>query len=91
MLFKSQPVALAVQLLIWTKMPHRSRVFKTRILQNKNRVSETRFSKKKPFYTHRYRVLETRYFFKICIELESYKLEFYWEKFYKAHAVHKIS
>ena len=35
------------------------------------------------FYTNRYQVLETRYLIKICIELESYKLEFCWGKFYK--------
>ena len=44
MLFKSQRVALVD---LDLKLPHRSQVFKTGFVQNKNRVLETQFSREK--------------------------------------------
>ena len=49
----------------------------------RSRVFKTRFLHNKN------RVLETRNIFKICIELESYRLEFHWKKFYNAHQSNK--
>ena len=56
------------------KCPHRSRVLKTRFLHSENRIFKTRYLIK---HTHN----SGKGLIKIWIKLESYRLEFCWEKF----------
>ena len=66
-----------------TTMPHRSWVLKTRILQSKTESFKTQFSSRNTIMPHRSRVYKTRNLFKIYLDLESYRLDFCWAKFYK--------
>ena len=66
--------ALAVNCWLGLKCPRKSRALKTRFLHSENRVFKTQYLIK---HTHN----SGKGLIKIWIELESYRLEFCWEKF----------